>query len=87
MLKKIETKEIMTKREARKKYRAKYFRMIITETIDEADNDLGYVIYTADDRRGLSDVPMNEYKGQKMAFMMGGMAEPYPTVGNVVYYD
>jgi len=87
MLEKIEAKEIITKRDARKKYPTKYFRMIITETVDQADNDLGYVIYIADDQRELSNVPINEYKGQKMAFMIGGMAEPYPTVGNVVYYE
>ena len=87
MLEQIKSKEIMSKYEARKKYDTKYFRMIITETIDGVDNDLGYVAYIADDRRELSKIPMDEFKGVKVAFMMGGQAEPYPTMGNITYYD
>jgi hypothetical protein len=86
MLEKIETKEIMTMKEAQKKYETKFFRMIITETVDRGENDLGYVIYTADDERELNKVPMDEYKGQRMAFMIGGMAYPYPMTGKVVHY-
>ena len=48
MLKEITTQEIMTIREAYKKYRTKHFLMVITEIVDQCDNDLGYVIYTAD---------------------------------------
>lgn len=87
MLEKIETKEIMTKRAARKKYETKFFLMITTETVDKADNDLGYVIYAADERKELSDVPKNEYMGQTASFMTGGMAYPYPMTGKVVYYE
>jgi len=86
MLSKIETNEIITKQEANKRYSTKYFIMIITERVDYADNDLGYVIYAADEDRELSKVPTDEYKGKQVAFMIGGLAEPYPTVGNVVYY-
>ena len=87
MLKKIETQEIMTTRAAMKKYRTQYFNMIITEVVDQGDNDLGYVIYTADDEREMLKVPRDEYKGKKVAFLLGVAAEPYPQIGNVVYYD
>ena len=53
MLEKIESNEIMTTRDAVKKYPTKYFMMVITEIVDRCDNDLGYVIYTADDQRDL----------------------------------
>ena len=87
MLSKIETQEIITTRKAMEKYRTKYFRMVITEVIDQGDNDLGYVIYTADDEREFLKIPREEYEGKKIAFMLGVAAEPYPQIGNLVYYD
>ena len=78
MLNKIETQEIMTKRNARVKYRTQYIIMIITEIVDQCDNDLGYVIYTADDEGELLAVPEDEYLGQRAAFTLGVAAEPYP---------
>ena len=87
MLEKIEKKEIMTTREAVKKYPTKYFRMVITEVVDKCDNDLGYVIYVSEDRRELSKAPMDEYKGKVIAHMYGDLTEPYPSIGNVVHYD
>ena len=86
MLIEIETEEIMTKREARKKYSTKYFIMIITERVDRGDNDLGYVIYTADTEKELSQAPREKYKDKSYALMQGGAAEPFPSVGNVVYH-
>ncbi|MCL2198069.1 MAG: hypothetical protein FWB80_04020 [Defluviitaleaceae bacterium] len=87
MLEKIETKEIMTHRAACEKYRTKYFRMVMTEEVDQADNDLGYVIYTADTEKELRQIPRSEYKGKCIVFTAGIAAEPYPQVGNVVYHD
>ena len=87
MLNKIETHEIMTKRNARVKYRTQYIVMIITSVVDQCDNDLGYVIYTADDERELLKIPRDEYKDKLVAFTLGVAAEPYPQIGNVVYYD
>ena len=87
MLSNIVTKEIITARAAMEKYRTKYFIMIITEVVDYCDNDLGYVIYTADNRKELNQVPRDEYLGKNVAFMLGVAAEPYPMVGNVVHYD
>ena len=87
MLEKIKTIEIMTTRDAVKKYPTKYFRMVITKVVDRCDNDLGYVIYTADDQRDLVKISMDEYKGQRVASMHGALTEPYPSIGNVVYHD
>jgi hypothetical protein len=87
MLKKIETREIMTTWDAALKYRTQYFVMIITEVIDQGQNDLGYVIYTADDESEIFKIPMNEYKDKRVAFKIGYAAEPYPQIGNVVYHD
>jgi len=86
MLNKVETKEIMTTNAAMKKYNTKYFIMIITDIIDCGDNDLGYVIYTADKDKDLNAVPRSEYHGMRVAFMEGDEAEPYPLIGNVVYH-
>jgi hypothetical protein len=83
MLEKIETKEIMTCREAMLKYRTKYFRMVITEVVDQGDNDLGYVMYVADTEREIRKVPRSEYRGKKIAFMFGVAAEPYPIIGEI----
>ena len=86
MLEKIENMEIMTTSAARRKYRTKYFIMIITEIVDRGDNDLGYVIYAADKDKDLNEVSRDEYKGKRAAFMEGRAAEPYPSIGNVVYH-
>jgi hypothetical protein len=77
MLKKIEAKEIITRRAAMLKYRTKYFVMIKTEDVDQADNDLGYVIYTSDTENELDQIPRSEYEGKRAAFMLGVAAEPY----------
>ena len=87
MLKEINTHEIMTTRAAMEKYRTQYFDMVITEVVDQGENDLGYVVYTADDERELLKIPRDMYKGKKVAFLFGVAAEPYPQIGNVMYYD
>jgi len=86
MLEKIETKEIMTRRAAQEKYMSKYFRMVITEVVDQGDNDLGYVIYAADTEKELRNVSRSEYENKHTAFTFGVAAEPYPIIGNVVYH-
>jgi len=86
MLEKIETKEIMTCRDAVRKYRTKQIVMEITEVVDQCDNDLGHVIYIADTDDEILKIPQSEYKGRKIAFMPGEGTEPYPIIGNVVYH-
>ena len=86
MLTELTTKEIMTKSEARKKYSTKYFIMIIIERIDMGDNDLGYVLFTADTDKELSQAPREKYKDLCYALMQGGAAEPYPSFDRVVYH-
>ena len=87
MLEKIEKKEIMTIREALRKYPTKYFRMVITEVVDTCDNDLGYVIYVSDDRRELSKAPLDEYRGKAVAILHGDLTEPFPSIDRIVHYD
>jgi hypothetical protein len=86
MLKKIESKEIMTIRAATDKYRTQYFDMVITDYVDGCDNDLGYVIYVSEDERDMLNVPRNEFNGIKVAHLFGDGTEPYPSIGNVVYH-
>jgi len=62
MLKKIDTVEIMTKHEIKTKYRTQYILMVMTEIVDDGDNDLGYVIYTADQERDFDPISRDEYK-------------------------
>ena len=76
MLKEIKTQEIMTTRSAMEKYRTQYFIMVITETVDQCDNDLGYVIYAADTKKELTKISRDEFKGKKIALMLGVAAEP-----------
>ena len=76
----------MTAREAYKKYSTKYFIMIITERVDMGDNDLGYVLFTADTRKELSQAPREKYKDLAYSIKEGGAAEPFPSLGNVVYH-
>jgi hypothetical protein len=87
MLRKIESKEILSKRDARIKYSDKYFRMIMTEVVDRADGDLGYVIYTADDKRDFLSVDWSEYEGKRLALMEGGAAEPFNSIGGIILYE
>jgi len=87
MLEKITTGEIMTRRDASFKYRTQYIMMMITEEVDNGDNDLGYVMYVAEDKREFRKVDMNEYRNKRIALLVGWAAEPYPSLGNVVYYD
>ena len=87
MLKIINERDVMTKKAARTKYPTKYFIMIITDVVDKCDNDLGYVIYTADKEKELIQIPKDEYIGKNAAFLLGGAAEPFPSLGNVVYHD
>ena len=88
MLSEVNLKEIMTTRAAVKKYRTKYFIMVITEVVDQCDNDndLGYVIYFADKQKELLEISREEYKGKRIAFLYGDGAEPFPQIGNVVYH-
>ena len=87
MLKEIKTKEIMTTRAAMKKYRTQYFMMVITEIVDRGDNDLGYVIYTADKEKELTEADIDKYGDIRIGLMLGDAAEPFPCVGNVVYHE
>lgn len=86
MLRKIENREIISKKEAKKKYAPYHILMITTEAVDRIYEDLGYVIYIADKEWELHDVPREEYEGLSAAFMVGMSADPYPMVGNVVYH-
>ena len=88
MYEKIETKEIMTHRAAREKYRTQYFLMVLTEEVDGGDNDLGYVVLTANTENEYYDAPTEEYRGKGFMLLntLGVAAEPYPIIGNVVYH-
>ena len=87
MLSEVNAKEIMTTRAAVEKYRTKYFIMVITEVVDQCDNDLGYVIYFADKQKELLEISREEYKGKRIAFLYGDGTEPFPQLGNVVYHN
>ena len=87
MLKKIDTVEIMTKHEVKTKYRTQYILMVMTEIVDDGDNDLGYVIYTADQERDFDPISRDEYKGKIVSYLIGGAAEPYPTFEKWYYIN
>ena len=88
MLRKIENQEIMTTWDAMKKYEKQYILMIITDVVDmSGQKDLGYVIYAADKRKELNQVPHDEYIGQRATFLEGWDVEPFPILDRVVYHD
>ena len=87
MLIKIPDKELLTTQEAVKKYRTKYFDMLITEVVDiTGQRDKGYVLYTADSRGELLAVPREEYRGKRIAHMMGDAAPEVESIGDIIYH-
>ena len=86
MLQEITTRDIMTARDAMKKYSKKYFIMITTEEIDRGYNDLGYVLFIADTSKELAQAPREKYKDLYYALMQGDDVEPFPSIENVVVY-
>jgi len=88
MLTKITGNELLTTREARQKYRTKYFNMHITEQVDiTMEHDKGYVLYTADKEGELLAVPREEYKDKLVARMMGDAALELADLGDIIYHD
>jgi len=85
MLQKIEQRELLTKLEAEQKYPDKYFFMLITEMVDPTgQRDKGYVLYTADKRRELHDVPREELHGKPVASWYGNYVEDVTSIGDVI---
>ena len=89
MLKRIENQEIMTSREAKKRYRDKYFYFMITKEVDRADNDLGYVLYTYDNEREWREIPREELKDKAYEVSFGEAVEPMGLMGfgRILFYD
>ena len=88
MLTKITEPELLTTREARKKYSTKYFKMHITEHIDfTLENDKGYVIYIADKQGDFAAVSREEYKDKMIAHMMGDAIPEQVSLGEIIYHE
>ena len=88
MLKKIESKEIMTAWEACNIYRDKYFHFVITEQVDlGGQNDLGYVAYTYDNLREMRGIPKEEFENVLHGSLVGVAAEPYGDLQRIIRYD
>jgi hypothetical protein len=87
MLTKINNCELLTTREAEKKYPAKHFYMHITEEVDiTGQNDKGYVMYIADKRGELQGVPRDEVQGKRVAIWYGNSVDEVRSLGDVIYY-
>jgi len=85
MLKKIETKEIMTHWQARNVYRDYYFHFLITEEVDRGDNDLGYVIYIYDNLDEMQYIPREELRHSRVSITLGVAAEPPGLIGGIEF--
>jgi len=86
MLTKITERELLTTREAKKRYPTKYINMQITEKVDiTGQKDKGYVLYVADKRGELLDVPREEYTDKIVARLMGEDAPELSGLGEVIY--
>ena len=87
MLRKVESRELLTKSEARKKYRSSYIFMEIIDIVDGQDNDLSYVLYTVDEEKDKSLVPLELFAGDRIiASMPGNVYEPFGQIGKIVYH-
>jgi len=87
MLTKVTTRELLTTREAEQKYPAKHFYMHIMEEVDiTGQKDKGYVLYTADKRGELQDVPREEIHGKRVAIWYGNSVDEVKSVGDVIYH-
>lgn len=87
MLRKIETKELLTRNEARKKYSKNYIIMEIVEVVDGHDNDLGYVLYTVDKKKEMRMIPRSEYSdGRIISYVMGEEFEPFGINSSFLVY-
>ncbi|MDR2167218.1 MAG: hypothetical protein LBE35_05135 [Clostridiales bacterium] len=63
-LQKIDTKEIMTAGEAKRKYSDYKFYFVRTKTVDWADRDEGYVAYIAENEDELWDIEIKSPVGR-----------------------
>ena len=86
MLKKIEGQEMMTVWDAMNKYRDYYFHMVITKKVDGGDNDLGYVIYTYDNKREAREIPRSELEGKVVGRFIGVAAEKGTFIGGMEFH-
>lgn len=85
-LTKIDDKIVMTKLEAKKRYRGKYFTFVYEQKVDDADNDLGYVIYTYDDDAEKSGIPKEEIEEKHIAFAAAFGAKRDRYVGGLTFH-
>ena len=86
MLRKIESRELLTVSEAKRKYRTQYIIMELTGEGVGQDNRLGYVLYTADKDKDKQMLPDNLGNGGQIALLTGYACEPFGEIGNIVYH-
>ena len=84
MLRKIETRELMTTNEARKKYENNYIYMEIVKAEGWFDNHLGYVLYTVEKERDKDLVPRELFNGERVVASLPGYA--YKPDGYKMYF-
>jgi hypothetical protein len=87
MLIKITDHKLLSMQEAVLRYPTKYFKMLITERVDTTgQRDKGYVLYTADTRQELLDIPHEELYEKRVASLHGDDVPEAKSLGDVVYY-
>jgi hypothetical protein len=88
MLTRITERELLTTREAKKKYPTKYIYMEITEQVDiTGQRDKGYVLFVTDKRSEALTVPREEYKDKFLAQLMGENAPELSSFGGIMVHD
>ena len=87
MLRKIETRELLTSYEARQKYKSNLIIMEIEQVVNGQDRDLGYVRYTVDKERELRLVPKDEFEGKRVALLEGGLYEPLYSFSRIMHHE
>jgi hypothetical protein len=87
MITKIEEKEIMTRVEARRKYKKHYICMAIThEKMHDPDNAEGYVIYITDTQKETYQIPRRLDNGLQIS-KLPGMALGGIEMGGLIFNE
>jgi len=87
MVTKIDTQEIMTVLEMRKRYPTKWFRYVMVGEPDmmNPSNNAGFVVFVADTEVELYNSPEDGYDSRPFGFDLGREVTHPLEVGGVVY--
>jgi hypothetical protein len=84
MLRKIDSREIISMADAAQEYSEYHICMVLTELFDGFRADMGYVFYVADSEDEFMMIPEAEKEGKRFAWFSGNHADQGIYVGGIV---